>query len=147
MKENKLSIATVLALIMVVISLVFIIYNMEPVDYVELVENISEEEMEDINSVRRQAFDYAVSCSDVDLPITFEDITWRIQPSRMIRFSDDRQYLDLVGWYDTSNDIIWIAYPYRKVHWVNSHEILHKLGFIGHGTIFANCGLLVEQQD
>jgi len=147
MKESKLSIATVLALIILVISLAVIIYNMEPVDYVELVDNISEEEMEDINSVRRQAFDYAVSCSNVDLPITFEDINWRIQPSRMIRFSDDRQYLDLAGSYDRSNDIIWIAYPYRKVHWVNSHEILHKLGFIGHGTEFANCGLLVEQQD
>jgi len=147
MKESKLSIATVLALIILVISLVFIIYNMEPVDYVELVENISEEEMEEINSVRRQAFDYAVSCSNVDLPITFEDITWRIQPSRMIRFSDDRQYLDLAGWYDRSNDIIWIAYPYRKVHWINSHEVLHNLGFIGHGTEFANCGLLAEQQD
>jgi hypothetical protein len=119
---------------------------MEPKDYVQLVNDITSEEMTDINSVRRQAFDYAISCSNIDTDIQFEDIRWFIYPDREIRFEDGRDYLDLAGWYDTQNDAIWIAYPYRKTKWVNSHEILHKLGYVGHGQVFTDCRLLPDQQ-
>ena len=129
-----------------VVFMILYVNNMEPINYINLVENISDEEMAEIKSVRQISFDYAVSCSEANIPISFSDITWNIHPDKHIRFTENKNYLDLAGWYDPDNDIVWIAYPYRKTSWVNSHEVLHKLGFKGHGAVFANCNLLADQQ-
>lgn len=146
MKDVIQTVLTVLALLLTIMWIVYSILNYEEPDYIDLVNNITPEEMADINSVRRSAFNYALNCSGVNVGITFEDVRWFIYPDNEIRFSDGQDYLDLVGWYDQVNDAIWIAYPYRKTRWVNSHEVLHKLGFIGHGPVFSNCNLLAEQQ-
>ncbi len=146
MKDLWSTVLTVLALVLLMVFLIWSILNMEEPDYIEMVNNITPEEMADINSVRLSAFNYALSCSGADVGINFEDIRWFIYPDTEIRFSEGRNYLDLAGWYDQQNDAIWIAYPYRKTRWVNSHEVLHKLGYVGHGPVFSNCNLLAEQQ-
>ena len=143
---GKQTIFTVVSILLILFLLVWYIMNMEPVDYVQLTEETmnSPEEMASINELRRNAFNYAKSCSGIDSGVNFEDIQWFIYPDREIHFEDENNYLDLAGWYDRENKSIWIAYPYRKTRWVNSHESLHALGLVGHGQEFVNCGLLGE---
>tara|TARA_S200002703_G_C3767056_1_gene236114 strand:- start:397 stop:864 length:468 start_codon:yes stop_codon:yes gene_type:complete len=146
---DKTTVFTFTILLVIMFLMIRYILNLEPVDYIQLTQDTmnSPEQMQSIEEVRRNAFEYAKSCSGINTGIEFEDIKWFIYPDREIRFQDERNYLDLAGWYDRENEAIWIAYPYRRVHWVNAHESLHALGIVGHGVEFANCNLLLDQQD
>lgn len=146
LNEHKETLMVIPLLIFVLIFLVYYVTNLEAPDYIKMVNDITPQEMDQITELRREAFNYALSCSGTDVGITFEDIRWFIYPDREIHFEEGSNYLDLAGWYDRENNAIWIAYPYRKTRWVNAHESLHALGVVGHGSVFTNCRLLAEQQ-
>ena len=148
-KGRMEKILAVITIVLLMILFIRFVLRLEPTDYNQLTENAlnSPEEMARIEVVRRNAFNYAKSCSGIQSDVTFEDVKWYIHPAREIRFEEGKNYLDLAGWYDRENGSIWIAYPYRKTAWVNAHESLHALGLIGHGVEFFRCGLLAEQQD
>ena len=146
---DKETIFTFAGLLFVLLFLVWYILSRPPIDYVQLTQDTINDstQMAAIERVRRDAFEYAKTCSGINTGVEYEDIKWFIYADREIRFEEGRNYLDLAGWYDRGNKAIWIAYPYRRVHWVNAHESLHALGVVGHGAEFANCNLLLDQQD
>lgn len=109
---------------------------------------ISEREMEQIENVRRQAYDYAVSCSKTENPaLSYEEITWMINPGNVLRIKATDGTINLKGWFDQQNNTIWVPYTERRTFWILAHESLHAIGYIGHPYVpfYEPCKLMAEQ--
>lgn len=109
-------------------------------------------EMEEITQMRKDAYDYAVSCSNTINPaLRFEQISWVLIPGDYldVRTIDGR--IKLKGLYNPTDSTIYLPFTERNTRWLAAHEILHAIGYLAseggvHPSFpFRSCGLLVEQ--
>lgn len=106
-----------------------------------------ESEYERLTELRREAYNYAVECSNTSIPkVKFEDISWVVVPGNQIRFDAIDGTAYLVGYYSVKDTTIYVSDLHRETFWVLAHEALHAIGYIGHPVIpFRTCRLQNDQ--
>lgn len=104
-----------------------------------------------IEKVRRDAYNYAVSCG---LPkgmkprVKFEEITWYTVPANLLVMKDSEtgEVFYAIGYYYSHAKEIWVTAPFERNKHVLAHEAMHAIGFHGHpDEPFKRCGLQAEQ--
>lgn len=105
-----------------------------------------EERTARIEQYRKEAYNTAVSCSDVGTPLVrFEDITWVITPGDKLIYNGIDGTISFMGFADTRDNTIYIPEAHATKRWIMTHEVLHLLGFIGHPDHpFKTCGVMPE---
>lgn len=100
-----------------------------------------------VEEVRKEAYDYAVKCAEIDSPrVKFEDIQWVSMPGSHFKIQAEDGSAYFLGWTDVKDSAIYVAETEQETFWVNSHEVLHVLGFINHPYFpFRTCGLMEDQ--
>lgn len=104
-------------------------------------------EHERITQVRKDAFAYAIECSNTkNIPVQFDEITWVVMPGSVMIFHAMDGDAKLVGWTDPEEKAIYIVETEKDTFWIIAHESLHMLGYIGHPDFpFKTCGVLATQ--
>jgi hypothetical protein len=106
-----------------------------------------EERVVRIDTLRHQAYDFAVSCSGTKVPrVTYDQIQWVVTPGTELVYQAVDGVGRFAGWADTATNTIWIPESNVTKRWIAKHEILHLLGYIGHPDHpFKTCRALPEQ--
>ena len=110
--------------------------------------DLTERELVQIEKIRRDAYDYAVSCSKTSQPaLKFEDIIWELTPGdKLIIPTVEGKNVVLIGWFNPRNSTIYIPFDKRELFWLHAHESMHAIGYSGHPYIpFRSCLLMVDQ--
>ena len=110
--------------------------------------DLSDLETQQLLELRRNAYDYAVNCSNTENPVLkFEDITWALMPGNELRFpTTDAGTVELKGWFSPKDSVIYIPFSERETFWIHAHESMHAIGYIGHPYIpFKTCSLMADQ--
>lgn len=106
---------------------------------------------EPIEKVRRDAYNYAVSCGlpkGMKPKVKFEEITWFTVPANLLVMKDTEtgEVFYAIGYYYSHGKEIWVTAPFERNKQVLAHEAMHAIGFHGHpDEPFKRCGLLAEQ--
>jgi hypothetical protein len=100
-----------------------------------------------LNEKRKQAYDYAVTCSGTENPtISFEEIEWILVPGHVLKIKATDGTARLKGWFDPDNNTIFMPFTERNTHWIMAHEAMHAIGYIGHPYHpFYTCALTADQ--
>lgn len=109
---------------------------------------LSEEELQYVQHVREQAYDYAVNCSKTTSPaLKFEEIHWILNPGDVLRIPTiDGNDVTLKGWFNPKDSTIYIPFTERETFWITAHESMHAIGYSGHPYIpFRSCNLMADQ--
>lgn len=101
-----------------------------------------------LDKKRREAYDFAVSCSGRTPELKFEDITWIILPGYEIVVPTDQGKVRLKGFYSPADSIIYMPQTEADEFWIMVHESLHAIGYRGHPRIpFKEpCRVMADQQ-
>lgn len=109
---------------------------------------LSEGETQELQTLRRKAYDYAVRCSGTDNPaLKFEEIQWVLIPGdRLVIPTVEGKDARLLGWFNPSDSTIYIPFTRREEYWLQAHESMHAIGYMGHPYIpFNTCSLMADQ--
>lgn len=99
-----------------------------------------------IETVRKDAYDYAVRCSGRVPALRYKDITWITMPGRTMRYDAVDGSINLDGYFSPTDSVIYVAELYETRFWVLAHESMHAIGVHGHpDEPFRRCKLLSEQ--
>ena len=106
-----------------------------------------EEKVVRIEQLRREAYDFAVSCSRVKEPkLKFEDIGWIVMPGHKLAISAIDGVIDLSGYFSPNDSTIYVPELREDTFWILAHESMHAIGFRGHPDFpFKECNLLASQ--
>jgi len=96
---------------------------------------------------RLEAYNYAVECSGTKEPkLKFEEIKWFIVPGNSITYKATDGIAVLDGYFQISDNTIWMPSGKKDVFWIMAHESLHAIGYIGHPDHpFRTCRLMADQ--
>jgi hypothetical protein len=120
--------------------------------YTQEYRDLTPEESVEVTRMRKDAYDYAVSCSKTEKPaLKFEQIQWILMPGDYldVRAIDGR--IKLKGYYNQTDSTIYLPFTERNTKWLAAHEALHAIGYFAdengkHPNFpFRSCGLLREQ--
>lgn len=108
---------------------------------------LTNHELVELNLQRKMAYQYAVSCSEVEEVVAkFEDITWVLVPGDTLRINTTSGPVSLLGWYDIESKVIYMPFAERNTFWIMAREAMHAIGYIGHPIHpFHSCGLMATQ--
>lgn len=109
---------------------------------------LSLEELARLDTIRRDAYARAIECSGVKNPkLKYDDIDWIIIPNSRLRINAVDGSVDLAGYFNPTDSVIYLPYPNRNKRWILVHESLHAIGYIGHPDIPFRypCRVLAEQ--
>ena len=110
--------------------------------------DLSELETQQLQELRRNAYDYAVNCSEtVDPALKFEEIQWVLNPGgKLVIPTLDGKSVTLLGWFNPNDSTIYIPFTRREEFWIHAHESMHAIGYEGHPYIpFKSCSLMADQ--
>ena len=110
--------------------------------------DLSELETQQLQELRRNAYDYAVNCSEtVDPALKFEEIQWVLNPGdKLVIPTLDGKSVTLLGWFNPRDSTIYIPFTKREEFWIHAHESMHAIGYEGHPYIpFKSCSLMADQ--
>lgn len=86
-----------------------------------------------VTEFRQSAYEDAIKCTDVFSPkLKFADITWVVLPSSAMKFQAIEGTVKLKGYFSVTDSTIYVPYNERFTRWVNVHESMHAIGYIGH---------------
>ena len=106
------------------------------------------EETARIEPFRREAYAEALRCSGVTNPaLKYEDIQWVVIPESRIHVVASDGRIDLGGYFNPSDSVIYLPYPNRDKQWVLVHESLHAIGYRGHPDVpfRSPCRVMADQ--
>ena len=132
----------IIVISLIVLAILAIVFGSKP--YPE----ITQEELTRLESLRKDAYNQAISCSETKTPkLKYEDIAWVIIPKANLEVEAVDGRIDLGGYFSPIDSVIYLPYPNRNKRWILVHESLHAIGYIGHPDIPFKypCRVMAEQ--
>jgi len=132
----------ILVLTAIILIVLMIIFGSKP--YPE----ITPEENAKLEVIRRQAYNDAVECSNTKNPkLKYEDIDLIVIPDSKLRVNAVDGSVNLGGYFNPTDSVIYLPYPNRNKRWILVHESLHAIGYLGHPEFPFSypCRVMVDQ--
>lgn len=143
MKSNKVrNILIGITLVVALLLLAFCSDN-KP-QYYEL----DQAELVQLDSVRKQAYQYALECSGVKEPLVpYDKLGWVLIPGSQLKVEAEDGRINLKGFFNPTDSTIYMPFTERGTYWIMAHESLHAVGIIGHPRIPFEypCRLMADQ--
>jgi hypothetical protein len=109
---------------------------------------LTQHELTELTEKRRDAYDYAMQCSGIDIPkVPFDKLGWVLMPGSVLQIDAVDGRATLKGFFNPTDSTIYMPFTERDTYWILAHESLHAIGVIGHPRIpfETPCRLMAEQ--
>jgi hypothetical protein len=109
---------------------------------------LDEIELAQIESSRKEAYQYALDCSGIKTPaIPYDKLGWILIPGDNLKVEATDGRAILKGYFNPTDSTIYIPFTERNTYWIMAHESLHAIGVIGHpkNPFEYPCRLMADQ--
>lgn len=109
---------------------------------------LDKQEFAQIDSARREAYQYALECSGVKEPLVpYDKLGWVLIPGSQLKVEAQDGRINLKGFFNPTDSTIYMPFTERDTYWIMAHESLHAVGIIGHPRIPFEypCRLMADQ--
>ena len=152
--HNRNSVVRTISLVLLFLLLIiFLAIKTDVFRYTPEYRELTQIELTQVMSQRERAFRSALTCSGLrEAPIPFDSITWILVPGRILELETiEGRTLRLLGYWNPTENVIYMPFSRRNDEWIMAHESMHALGFMADEKgvhpyePFGRCNLLTEQ--